>query len=133
MFKKRISKQRLDTLFVNYVDKSRTSPRYFTISYFPRYFSGGKNYIGISGDSERLVPDSKIHSEIIDRAGNPIYHEILNYVHGDGSRAIVAYIYPDTAYGAATVYLAGRARDIPERRAYNIPFSNIIFIIINNY
>ena len=124
MFKKRISKQRLDTLFVNYVDKSRTSPRYFTISYFPRYFSGGKNYIGISGDSERLVPDSKIHCEIIDRAGNPIYHEILNYVHGDGSRAIVAYIYPDTAYGAATVYLAGRARDIPERRAYNIPFSN---------
>ena len=114
MKKKVIDRQRLDSLYVAFVDKNRTSRRYFRISYFPRYLHAGKNYIGIRGPSKILYPNSMIHSEIIDRAGNPIYHELLDYVHGDGSRVLVVYVYPDTARGAATVYLGGTAREIPE-------------------
>jgi len=112
MIKKIIGRRRIDDLPVNVVDKSRTSHRYFQVTEFPRKFTAGKNVIKLRAKGDVLVPDSVIHTEILDSANNPIYHEVLNYVEADGTRIIVVYIYPDTAPGIATVYLAGRATRI---------------------
>ena len=46
-----------------------------------------------------------------------IYYEPISYLEADGTRVIAIYIYPDTPYGTATVYVAGRAsRDLNGRR-----------------
>ena len=123
MIKKIIGRQRLASLPVTAVDKSRTSHRYFQITEFPRKFTAGRNVIKLRAKGNVLVPDSAIHVEILDANNKPIYYEVLNYVEKDGTRIIVVYIYPDTPPGIATVYLAGRARRIQELRTGNIPFS----------
>ena len=124
MIKKIIGRRKLADLPVTAVDKSRTSHRYFQVTEFPRKFTAGKNVIKLRAKGNVLVPDSVIHTEILDSQNNPIYHEILNYVEADGTRVIVVYIYPDTPPGIATVYIAGRASRIRELRTGKIPFSD---------
>ena len=123
MIKKIIGRRKLADLPVTAVDKSRTSHRYFQVTEFPRKFTAGKNIIKLRAKGNVLVPNSVIHTEILDAQNNPIYHEILNYVESDGTRVIVVYIYPDTPPGIATVYIAGRASRIRELRTGKIPFS----------
>ena len=123
MIKKIIGRQRIDSLPVSVVDKSRTSQRYFQITEFPRKFTAGKNIIKLRAKGNVLAPDSTIHIEILDANKKPIYYEVLNYVEADGTRIIVVWIYPDTPPGIATVYLAGRAVRIRELRTGKIPYS----------
>ena len=80
MIKKIIGRRRLQDLPVNVVDKSRTSRNYFQITEFPRKLTAGKNIIKLRAKGNVLVPDSVIHTEILDVNEKPIYHEILNYV-----------------------------------------------------
>ncbi|MBC8300784.1 MAG: hypothetical protein H8E55_34090 [Pelagibacterales bacterium] len=101
----------LSSISIN--DDSTTSDQFFNIVEFPTTLTGGKNLFKIKANTNTLVRDSTIYIEILDSNGNPIYHEPVNYLEADGTRVIAVYIYPDTPYGTATVYIAGRAKYNP--------------------
>ena len=90
------------------VDKSSNSEGYFGITFLPRRLYGGKNVLKLQG-TRNLLKTTELQFEVLDAAGQPIFYEVLNYLASDGSRAIILYIYPDTAPGPATLYLASRA------------------------
>ena len=48
-------------------------------------------------------------SEILDYNGNPIYHEVVDYIDEDKSRVIAIYIYEDTSPGDCTITLLAEA------------------------
>ena len=111
MIKKRNEQKNLARLLKKpgiIVDRTPQSDQYFNITFLPTELVAGKNVLKIQG-SRNLVKSTEIQFEIIDANGNPIFYEVLNYLAADGSRAIVLYIYPETAPGRATLYLAGRA------------------------
>ena len=108
--RKRIDYVGLKDLGAGIQDTSATSDRYFNVVEFPTTLTGGKNLFKLKTSANTLVKDSKIHIEVLDSNGNPIYYEPINYIEADGTRVVSIYIYPDTPYGSATVYLAGRAR-----------------------
>ena len=96
------------------IDSSATSPNFFRITEFPSKFKAGKNLIKLTANPDTLVNDSEVYIEILDYNQNPIYYEPIAYVEDDGTRVVSIYIYPDTAPGECTVYLAGRASRDPE-------------------
>lgn len=96
------------------IDSSTTSPNFFRITEFPSKFKAGKNLIKLTANPDTLVNESEVYIEILDYNQNPIYYEPIAYVESDGTRVISIYIYPDTAPGECTVYLAGRAIRDPE-------------------
>lgn len=104
------------------VDKTPTSSDYFNITFLPRELVAGKNVIKIQG-TQNLVKTSEIQFEVLDSNGTPIFYEVLNYLAADGSRVIVLYIYPETAPGRATLYLASRA-EINAETGRQLPVSN---------
>jgi len=99
----------LKDLSYSLIDNDLISRDYFNVVEFPNRLTAGKNLIKLKANPDTLVNNSYIHIEILDFNGNPIYYEPLNYVEKDGTRVIAIYIYPDTAPGRATIYLAGRA------------------------
>ena len=94
-------------------DTSPFSDQFFNITDFPTVLTGGKNLFKIKASANILVPKSKIHIEVLDSNGNPIYYEPINYLEQDGTRVIAIYVYPDTPFGVSTIYVAGRARVNP--------------------
>ena len=100
----------LKDLGISNIDTTVNSDKYFNISYFPTQLTGGKNLFKIRANANTLVKDSKIHIEVLDSNGNPLYYEPINYLEADGTRVVAVYVYPDAPYGTATVYVAGRAR-----------------------
>lgn len=119
------------------VDGDLNSRDYFQIVEFPEKFTAGKNLIKLRANPNGLVDASRIYIEILDSAGNPIFYKPLQYLEKSGNRVIAVYIYPETAPGIATVYLAGRAaidptgnkiassKDITSDNYLNIP--NVIW------
>ena len=102
-------------------DTSESSQFYFNIKEMPNEFTMGKNLIKIKANSGNLIDRSKIHFEIIDSSGNPIYYEPLNYIEKDGSRVIAIWIYKDiTPPGPCTVYISGRARQDEQGNQYAV-------------
>jgi hypothetical protein len=99
---------RLERLPGIVVDKSVNSEGYFGISFLPDRLFSGKNVLKLQG-TRNLLTTTEVQFEAIDAAGQPIFYEVLNYLAADGSRAIILYIYPETAPGPATLYMAGRA------------------------
>ena len=89
-------------------DTSLLSNGLFDIVDFPEKLTAGKNLFKIRMQNDRFVDKSTVQVEILDFNGTPIYHEPLNYIEKDGSRVVAIYVYPDTAPGVATVYVAGR-------------------------
>ena len=105
------------------VNDTQTDSKYFKITQLPDTFTGGKNAFLIAG-SEYLVPDTKIQIELVDAAGNIIYHEpgegmintnisgstntsiITEYFEGV-SKVVAVYVYPDTAFGPCTLTILG--------------------------
>ena len=98
------------------IDRSPTSEDYFQVTEFPETLTAGKNVFKFRGDPDTLVDDSKIHIEILDYNGDPIYYEVLRYLEKDGTRVLAVYIYPDTPEGRAIIYLAGRVAFDPNTR-----------------
>ena len=88
----------------------------------PNVFTSGKNLFKIKCHPSNLVTKSPIYIEILDSAGNPIYYKPLRYIEKDGTRVTSVFIFPDTAPGPCTVYLAGRASFNPNT-GEPIPFS----------
>ena len=115
------------TLFAENLDRYQTfvtdtnpSSEYFKITELSDTLTGGKNAFLIQG-SEYLVSDTLIKIEIKDANGDIIYHEpgegivsssvggteiVTEYYEGV-SKVVAVHIYPDTAYGPATITILG--------------------------
>jgi hypothetical protein len=109
---KRIGKRknlRALSSIVSIIDQTPSSKNYFRLSEFPDRLGRGKNLIKINANDSTLAPNSQIYIEIVDSEGNPIYHEVLDYIGKDKSRLIAVYVYDDTAPGEFYAYIAGRA------------------------
>ena len=109
---KRVTKIDLENYpTIQFRDDSLTSDQIFDIIDFPNRFTAGKNLIKLRASNEILVKNAKIHIEILDSNGDPVYYEPLNYVEHDGTRVISIWIYPNkTAPGIGTVYIASRTK-----------------------
>lgn len=99
--------------YINYInrkDVSLTSDNYFRVLDAPDRLYVGKTSFRLRANFDTLVVGSTIYIDIVDSAGNIIYHEVLDAVGKDKSRIIVAHIYENTAPGEATLYIAGRMK-----------------------
>ena len=108
---------------IRYFDQSIYSNNYFNIVELPTRLTSGKNVIKFNAGASALVDKSRIHIEILDYNGNPVYYEPLNYSEKDGTRVLTVYVYPKTAPGPCTIYFAGRVRKHPQTGKL-IPYSN---------
>ena len=107
--KKRVTKVGLkDYPTIEFRDTSLTSEEIFNVVEFPSRLTAGKNLIKIrANNNNTLVKNSKIHIEILDFNGDPIYYEPLNYVEHDGTRVISIHIFSEsTSPGLGTIYIA---------------------------
>ena len=105
MKKKQPVYKRLDTVPVLFTDQSEYSPQIFDITDYPSRLTAGKNILRFRGNSANLARNAPLDIEILDYNGEPIYHEVTNYIAEDKSRVVVIYIYPDTSPGPATLTL----------------------------
>jgi len=107
----------LSTAAVLVQDQNPTS-QYFKIHELPAKFTAGKNLFKIEGNRQLLEPNEPILVEILDFNGNPIYHDVVNYLEPETNfRYIVPWIYPDTAGGPCTIYIGGIARFRPNGKS----------------
>ncbi len=109
MKRKEPIRKNLQTVPVYFEDKTETSPEYFRITKFPSQLTSGKNLVKLSGHPTNLAINSIVNLQILDYNGDPIYHEILNYIDQDKSRAISIYVYEDTPPGLATMTIIAEA------------------------
>jgi hypothetical protein len=91
-----------------------TSPNYFQISEFPNKLTAGKNLFKLRGHPTNLKIGGYLNVEVLDYNGDPIYHEIVNYIDEDKSRVIAIYIYENTSPGDCVVTLTAEAINVPQ-------------------
>lgn len=94
-------------------DTSLTSPDYFQITEFPTRLTAGKNLFKLRGHPTNLRPGGYLNIEVLDYNGDPIYHEVVNYIDDDKSRVIAIYIYEETSPGDCVVTLTAEAVNVP--------------------
>jgi len=94
-------------------DKTLTSPNYFQITEFPTRLTSGKNLFKFRGNPSNLQVGSYLNIEVLDYNGDPIYHEVINYIDEDKSRVVVIYIYEETSPGDCTITLVAEAKNVP--------------------
>jgi hypothetical protein len=99
---------------VFFTDTSLTSPDYFQISEFPNKLTAGKNLFKLRGHPTNLKVGGYLNVEVLDYNGDPIYHEIVDYIDEDKSRVIAIYIYEDTSPGDCVVTLTAEAVNVPQ-------------------
>ena len=102
----------LDLIPVLFEDTSPTSPDYFQITEFPVRLTAGKNLFKFQGNPTNLKVGSLLGIEILDYNGDPIYHEVVDYLDQDKSRVIAIYVYDTTSPGDCTVIITGEAVNI---------------------
>lgn len=110
MFKKQLNYIGLREFEYEIIDTSNYSDKYFNFIEIPEVFTGGKNLIRLRPKTDNLIVGTPLYIEIIDANGKTVYHEILNYIGSDKSRAISVFIYPDTAPGTANIYVSAKTR-----------------------
>ena len=103
----------LQFIDVWFTDTSLTSPEYFQISEFPERLTAGKNLFKFRGHPTNLRPGSYLNIEVLDYNGDPIYHEVVNYIDEDKSRVVAIYIYEETSPGDCVITLTGEAINAP--------------------
>lgn len=111
-----------DLSTISIVDTTPTSDQFFNVIDFPEKLKAGKNLFKIKANAGTLVDNSRIHVEVLDYNGQPIYYEIISYAEHDGTRVVSVWIYPETPPGNATVFIAGRAAVDPNS-GVSIPYS----------
>ena len=95
-------------------DTSLTSPDYFQITEFPTRLTAGKNLFKLRGHPTNLRPGGYLNIEVLDYNGDPIYHEVIDYIDDDKSRVIAIYIYEETSPGDCVITLTAEAVNVPE-------------------
>jgi hypothetical protein len=93
-------------------DTSLTSPDYFQISEFPIRLTSGKNLFKLRGHPTNLKVGGLLNIEVLDYNGDPIYHEVIDYIDDDKSRVIAIYIYEDSSPGDCVITLIAEAQQI---------------------
>ncbi len=96
-------------------DTSLTSPEYFQITEFPTRLTAGKNLFKLRGHPTNLRVGGYLNIEVLDYNGDPIYHEVINYIDEDKSRVIAIYIYEETSPGDCTITLLAEAQNVPDQ------------------
>ena len=91
-------------------DTSLTSPDYFQISEFPIRLTSGKNLFKLRGHPTNLKVGGLLNIEVLDYNGDPIYHEVIDYIDDDKSRVIAIYIYTDSSPGDCVITLLAEAQ-----------------------
>jgi hypothetical protein len=99
----------LEFVNVYYTDLSLTSPDYFQITEFPNRLTSGKNLFKLKGHPTNLKVGGYLNLEILDYNGDPIYHEIVDYIDEDKSRVIAIYIYEDSSPGECVITILAEA------------------------
>jgi hypothetical protein len=94
-------------------DTSLTSPEYFQITEFPTRLTAGKNLFKLRGHPTNLRPGGYLNIEVLDYNGDPIYHEIVDFIDDDKSRVVAIYIYEETSPGDCTITLTAEALNVP--------------------
>jgi hypothetical protein len=102
----------LEFIDVFYEDTSLTSPEYFQITEFPTRLTAGKNLFKLRGHPTNLRVGGVLNLEVLDYNGDPIYHEVIDYIDEDKSRVIAIYVYSETSPGDCTVTLISEAQTI---------------------
>ena len=102
----------LEYIPVYFEDTSLTSPDYFQISEFPIRLTAGKNLFKLRGHPTNLKVGGRLSIEVLDYNGDPIYHEVVDYIDEDKSRVIAIYIYTDTSPGDCSITLLAEAQII---------------------
>lgn len=100
---------------VYFEDTSLTSPDYFQISEFPTRLTAGKNLFKLRGNPFNLKVGGALGIEILDYNGDPVYHEVVDYIDEDKSRVIAIYIYEETSPGDCVVTLLAEAASINQQ------------------
>jgi len=100
---------------VYFEDTSLTSPDYFQISEFPTRLTAGKNLFKLRGNPFNLKVGGALGIEILDYNGDPIYHEVVDYIDEDKSRVIAIYIYEETSPGDCVVTLLAEVASINQQ------------------
>ena len=98
-----------------FTDTSLTSPDYFQITEFPTRLTAGKNLFKLRGNPTSLRVGGYLNIEVLDYNGDPVYHEIVDYIDEDKSRVIAIYIYEETSPGDCTITLLAEAVNVPEQ------------------
>jgi len=93
-------------------DNSLTSPNYFQITEFPTKLTAGKNVFKLRGHPTNLKSGGILGVEVLDYNGAPIYHQIVDFIDEDKSRAIAIYIYEETSPGDCIITLVAEAATI---------------------
>jgi hypothetical protein len=104
----------LEFVPVWFTDTSLTSPDYFQITEFPNRLTAGKNLFKLRGHPNNLRVGGYLNIEVLDYNGDPIYHEVINYIDEDKSRVIAIYIYSETSPGDCTITLLAEAENAPQ-------------------
>lgn len=109
-------------------DTSLTSPEYLQITEFPTRLTAGKNLFKLKGHPTNLQINGLVNLEILDYNGDPIYHEVVNYLDDDKSRVVAIYIYEDTPAGDCTITVLTEAVNVPAewKDRYNIRWTRSV-------
>jgi len=94
-----------------FIEDTDPNSQYFRVSGIPEVFPGGKTAFRIDG-SDLLKLNSEVKVEVLNAEGNVIYSEYPDYIEGS-SRVVSIYVYSDELYGAATLTIAGEAKNVP--------------------
>jgi len=96
-----------------FTDTSLTSPDYFQITEFPTRLTAGKNLFKLRGHPTNLRVGGYLNIEVLDYNGDPIYHEVIDYIDEDKSRVIAIYIYEESSPGDCIITLLAEAVNVP--------------------
>lgn len=109
-------------------DTSLTSPEYLQITDFPTRLTAGKNLFKLRGHPTNLRINGLVNIEILDYNGDPVYHEVVNYLDDDKSRVIAIHIYEDTPAGDCTITVLLEAVNVPAEWVgrYNVKWTRSV-------
>jgi len=102
----------LQFLPIFFEDNTQNSPDYFQVIDFPTRLTAGKNVFKLRGHPTNLKIGGVLNLEVLDYNGDPIYHEVVNFLDEDKARAITIYVYSETPPGDCTVTLIAEANTI---------------------
>ena len=116
-----------------YFEEEGLNSNFFNITEFPDPLQVGKNSFLIAG-SEKLLNFTELQIDIVDSAGNSIYHEpVREYLEGN-MRRISIEVYDTNAPGSGFLHIVGEAHtervDVPNEwhGVYNVRYSRPISI-----